>query len=128
MSRSIYGIRNDADNLCNCIPEVSPTVGLNTLLDIVKRLKSIIDRLYDPMIAVSNVEGSMSMTGSVTTPVFVRLRWVKLHSGEKFNKYSYKHVCGIDGLMWIYTTMGREWREDPMFLNPDYVIPTNPNT
>jgi hypothetical protein len=117
MSRPIYGSRINGDSACNYVHEIPLTAGLSTLLAIVKRLKLVVDRLYNPMVAVSNVEGEMKMTAAVNTTVYVRLRWLNLHPGEKFNKYEYSHVDGINGIKWIYSLIGRDWRKDPLFKN-----------
>ncbi len=77
----------------------------------------MIDKFYDPTTAVAPITADMHMRGQVDTAIFVRLRWVKSHPGEKFNKYDYHHVEGINGLKWLYNIMGRDWTKDPMFKN-----------
>ncbi len=75
----------------------------------------MIANFYDPTTGVAPVTANMNMKAFVSTPVYVRLLWMELHPGEKFNKYDELHVEGINGLKWIYNIMGRDWRQDPLF-------------
>jgi hypothetical protein len=111
-SRPIYGLPKKKDTRCICVPEVSPLVGLIALKRVLDNLEIIIDRFYNTSFGIAPVVANMTMRGFVSTPVFMRLRWIDENPGVKFDKMNLVHR---DGLKFIYNINNRDWRLDPLF-------------
>jgi hypothetical protein len=61
---------------------------------------------------MSEVVGNMKMTATVSTPVFIRFKWIESHPGVKFNKTNPAHV---DDIKFLYNIYNKDWTKDPLF-------------
>lgn len=95
-----------------CLPEVSPVIGLEVLYSVLENLKTAIQRFYNTSFGVAPVVANMTMRAAVSTPVFMRLRWIDENPGVKFDKTNLAHR---DGLKFIYNLYNRDWTKDPLF-------------
>jgi hypothetical protein len=112
MSRPIYGIANRDNDPCNCVPETPPSVTLSTFLGILASLRNVIDKFYNPFMGVADVVGRLTMSASVPTTIFMRLKWIEGHPGVKFDKQNEEHH---KDLKFLYNVYNQKWCDDPMF-------------
>jgi hypothetical protein len=111
-SRPIYGISKKLDSSCICEPTVSPLVALSTLQGILADLRVALERFYNQTFGIAPLAADMSMRAVVSTPVFMRMLWIKENPGVKFDKTNLTH---LNGLKFIYNLQNRDWRNDPLF-------------
>lgn len=113
-AKPIYGMgrKNGNGDGCYCIPETPPATTLTMLLSILTKLRSTIEKFYNPFQGVANVVGIMTMRAVVSTPVFMRLKWIEEHPGVKFDKTNPTH---LDDIKFLYNITNQDWRKDPLF-------------
>lgn len=73
----------------------------------------MIDKFYNPFFGVAEVIGVMTMKAKVSTPMFIRLRWIEEHPNTKFDKTNATH---LDDIRFLYNIYNKDWRTDPMFI------------
>ena len=112
VSKPIYGMTRSTSDGCNCVPDPLPTVALTSLLTILSRLRTVIDQFYNPFFGMAQVIGAMRMSAKVSTPVFIRLKWIEAHPQVKFDKTNPSHV---DDIKFLYNIYNKDWHTDPLF-------------
>lgn len=112
MLRPIYGVGNTTTNGCICIPDPPFTVALIKLRTILGKLRSVIEKFYNPFFGISQVIGKMSMSARVSTVVFIRLKWIETNPDVKFDKTNPTH---LDDIRFIYNILNKDWHTDPLF-------------
>ncbi len=86
---------------------------LQKLASILQKLRTVIERFYNPAAGVAPVVANMTMRAGVSTAVLMRLLWVDANPGVKYDKTNPTH---LDGLKFIFNLNNRDWRKDPMFI------------
>lgn len=112
VSKPIYGMTRSTSDGCNCVPDPLPSVALTSFLKILSRLRTVINQFYNPFFGVAQVIGSMTMSAKVSTPVFIRFKWIESNPNTKFNKTNPTH---LDDIKFLYNIYNKDWKEDPLF-------------
>lgn len=112
MARPVYGLGPNGLGDCWCVPETPYKDTLLLFKSVLTNLRTAIERFYNSTLGVAPVVANMSMKAFVSTPVFVRMRWIEENPGIRFNKWNPAHR---DGIKFIYNLINKDWRTDPMF-------------
>lgn len=99
---------------------------MNLVHEALEELLSALAPIYDtvwklfPSHTVSALSiGNMTMKSSVGPIMFVRLKWIEMHPGEKFRKLPEQMIQLKD----IYLSIGQDWIQDPYFKPVDLSLP-----
>jgi len=112
LHRPIYGISNARTTGCHCVPDPPLANALLGLQSILVKLRTVIDKFFNPFFGVSQVVGTMTMKATVPTVVFMRLKWIETHPNTKFDKTNPTH---LDDIKFLYNLDNKDWRTDPLF-------------
>ena len=113
LHRPIYGISSGLGNGCHCVPDPPLSNALLKLRSVLEKLRTVIDRFYNPFFGVAQVVGVMSMSAKVSLPVLIRLKWIEEHPNTKFDKTNVAH---LDDIRFLYNLANKDWKTDPMFV------------
>jgi hypothetical protein len=112
--KAIYGLNKNAfcPKICDCVAEPDPIISILTLNTILTVLKESVAKFFPPALVRAPFSAPLITKAGIPATHLLRMKWIRDHPGEQFNKNNVQHRFQ---LMDLYLINGLDWKKDPLF-------------